>query len=517
MRMKVGVTLTFDELKQLYLNNRFDCAVSERYVTGMLSEANKKNDTILLGMSCYYQAELYYYKNMIPTSELLCNRALAYFKGDYIITEKILCNNLLGILSDIKGNTILALDCFLKALCLAENYNEKSLLSVVYNNLADMHMRVHNYEESIVLLQKSIEYLDEEQEFNRQRLFYAYLNLCYCYNGLNEIQQFERCMKETERLYHSNKNMCREKMHLFIMQTIMQCRKQNLAGVQQAFSNVFNNLQENLQIENIEHFLMAIPYWLAFDRDKEAELILESCSKVVEENDIMKIRSNYYAAKISLFLKIGRLDEAKELALKFVSISSYVDEEQRNLTAKSIIDRISLHEMQKRYNKAEKKAITDSLTKIYNRHAFKSILIPKFELCKQRSLEVAVVLLDIDNFKAYNDHYGHIEGDNCLKQVSRIIRDMTDDNIIAVRYGGDEFILLLCNISRLELSVKLKELQANVDSLHIKNEKSSTGYVTVTQGVCHAVPYEDENIYDFVLKADRSLYRGKQDRDCISF
>lgn len=151
-------------------------------------------------------------------------------------------------------------------------------------------------------------------------------------------------------------------------------------------------------------------------------------------------------------------------------------------------------------------AATDGLTGLTNRRAFDGFLLRQFECCD----EISVLLLDIDNFKSYNDTYGHQAGDRCLQAVAKVIGDATlNTSGLSARYGGEEFAVVLPDTGE-DSALKVAEaIRLNVRSLGIPNSVSSRGYITISVGVAARTEATlDESA--LVGQADTALYEAKR-------
>ncbi|PKH25376.1 GGDEF domain-containing protein [Enterobacterales bacterium CwR94] len=150
-------------------------------------------------------------------------------------------------------------------------------------------------------------------------------------------------------------------------------------------------------------------------------------------------------------------------------------------------------------------SMLDPLTGLYNRRGLENRME---HILTAYSGSHYVLLLDIDHFKAYNDNYGHAMGDQALARVSVAIRDAVRSRDIVVRYGGEEFLVLLTNVNP-EIARKLAErIRQSVLALeipHLFNDKVAT-HVTVSAGFA---PLENNHFSDAVANADRALYVAK--------
>jgi diguanylate cyclase (GGDEF)-like protein len=156
-------------------------------------------------------------------------------------------------------------------------------------------------------------------------------------------------------------------------------------------------------------------------------------------------------------------------------------------------------------------ATHDNLTGLFNRAAFFQHLERTLRQASREGVAVGIVLLDIDHFKLFNDRYGHLEGDGCLRAVAGAIRDEFRRPFDAAgRYGGEEFVGLWYDIQPQSLRSMGDQLRAGVQALRITHEDSPSGRVTASVGAVACRPREDENVRDLLERADRALYEAKE-------
>ena len=123
-----------------------------------------------------------------------------------------------------------------------------------------------------------------------------------------------------------------------------------------------------------------------------------------------------------------------------------------------------------------------------------------------------IVLIDIDNFKLYNDRYGHQAGDECLKKVARVLDDnLNRSHDFIARYGGEEFICILPNTNIEDAKVICEKLRVEIENLKISHEDSKTSnVVTISIGISCTIPNENIEMNDLIRKADNALYLSKK-------
>jgi len=153
----------------------------------------------------------------------------------------------------------------------------------------------------------------------------------------------------------------------------------------------------------------------------------------------------------------------------------------------------------------------DSLTSIPNRRALDAWLSNEWAIAQRQKHKVALIMLDIDYFKRYNDNYGHLMGDACLRRVAKVLSDSlhrTTD--FCARYGGEEFVVMLHDTELDGAEVVAQRLLEAIDVLRIPHEKSSVApYITISLGVASLQPHPDSLPQALVQLADQALYQAK--------
>ena len=155
--------------------------------------------------------------------------------------------------------------------------------------------------------------------------------------------------------------------------------------------------------------------------------------------------------------------------------------------------------------------LTDGLTGVSNRRAFDEALSNEWRRCGRAQVPIALIMVDIDCFKNYNDQYGHQAGDECLRQVSAAMRRAAarPQDVVA-RYGGEEFAVLLPHLDADDAEGVAKRLLEEIAQLGIEHSRSSAGpIVTVSMGIASLTPSERHEPGVLVKAADALLYEAK--------
>ena len=159
----------------------------------------------------------------------------------------------------------------------------------------------------------------------------------------------------------------------------------------------------------------------------------------------------------------------------------------------------------------EELAAQDGLTGLANRRHFDHYLAAQWQCCLLEKKSLALILIDVDFFKAYNDAYGHLLGDDCLKQVAAILKSMgrikTD---LVARYGGEEFVVVLPDTTQDGAEQLAQRIQQAIAEQNIPHRQSSVAaHVTLSMGLTSLVPSEAETMASMIQTADLALYQAK--------
>ena len=158
-------------------------------------------------------------------------------------------------------------------------------------------------------------------------------------------------------------------------------------------------------------------------------------------------------------------------------------------------------------------ATVDGLTGLYNHRYYVDFLKREWKRSIRKQTEMAVIFIDVDFFKDFNDTYGHQKGDDCLVKISHVLTGSAKrhGDLIA-RYGGEEFIMILNNIEPAEMEAFVKQINEDIEALKIKHNKSTVSrYVTVSVGCASMTPQKEEKSSILIKAADEALYQSKDD------
>lgn len=162
-------------------------------------------------------------------------------------------------------------------------------------------------------------------------------------------------------------------------------------------------------------------------------------------------------------------------------------------------------------------AARDGLTGLHNRRSFDATLTSELLRCRRESEPLSLLMIDIDHFKLFNDRFGHIGGDTCLKQIAEAIKGVLRQGDVAARYGGEEFAVILPSTSRTGAEAVAERVRSTVQLLVIDHPDAPRGIVTLSLGASTAHG-PDLMPGDVVAASDEALYASKRiGRNVVTF
>ena len=167
-------------------------------------------------------------------------------------------------------------------------------------------------------------------------------------------------------------------------------------------------------------------------------------------------------------------------------------------------------ELQEAYRALEALVVTDPLTRIANRRRFDQTLTNEWRRGMRDRLPMSLLLIDVDLFKSYNDTYGHLRGDSCLKQIAEAMQDVVSRPAdLVARYGGEEFAVILPQCDGNGASFVAEQVAQAVRRRRLEHAANPLGYLTISVGCATMVPSLGQHASTLIQRADEALYEAK--------
>ena len=486
----------------------------------LLKRAKEIDDINILGYSYYYLADAYYllstdYKKF--NTNLL--KAIEYLQISRDMEHLARCYNLLGIDALNHGNPELALDFFLTALKYSEEIEGvTSIPGMVKFNIGQIYYDNGDVRQALQYIRAAYKGIrkNKKDSLYLRNLLYCYCFQADCYIVLDKKDSVEKCIQGIEQLEQDPGASPELFQDLPVLDIKM--RGYHYLGEKTFYEKYADMLSYQLQndkfpLDSMEDIYTICRFFIKVGRLGEVKRIIKNSERSLNDLNIPNLRKGYAKLKIEFCDKMGD-DKEKARALQEFYDASLEQEKESIANYKFFMNiRNRLSSIEKENTLLLKQAETDPLTGLGNRYGLNKYADKAFEEAYSSQKSLAVEILDVDNFKHYNDTYGHQTGDICLKKISEIIGRVCSlyNNIHAFRYGGDEFVLVYEGMTDEEVMVCATSLRDQVASLKILDENGKTvGDVTISQGIRNSVPSETNKLWDYMYAADNALYEVKE-------
>ena len=409
-----------------------------------------------------------------------------------------------------------------------------------YEYLGNMYFIMEDFEAAVKYYNKAVNIPLKNQVNNALSKYGSYINRSESYILLKNYEKAKECSLETEKIipYLPANIAVGVKVFRYKNLLLLESRKSNFKKAEEYYNLCLEYLKEDkgsaflnssmyVEIAHCEMLYLQGKYNEAIEKlnlllkkDLEEEWGFDTSIYLMllklyrETNQIEK----YFETGKSLYNSEKEFnDNLKKDYIEFIKNSYTLDQmkKQEQISKIKIIALggfaflavISIFMGAAQIKKLNKKNFTDALTHIYNRK-YMDYLAKK---SLKEPINAAVVMIDIDYFKNYNDYYGHPAGDIVIKKTADILRKSITKNDILIRYGGEEFLLVLKNADKDIFTDIYINIVKNLEKENIVHEKSPiSDKITLSFGVCFAYFEKTLDLEKSIKLADKALYISKE-------
>ena len=474
----------------------------------------------LTGLGLYYLAECYWQKGEYENTMQCLTESVGCLENARMYELLAKAHNMMGAVSDRKNNRMVALSSYYKCLQYAEKYHFYYIQGMAESNIAYTLVRMRLRQEAIQHYRIAITCYDKSEK--TYQLNYNRIN-CMIECGCCHMYLGE--MKEALQLWHQIEQILREAPESYYSKITLEMYRipcELLKGHEEEALKLASDLLEQLSdrdvFEEIMDELVILAGILAILPDGK---YLEKLIRIIDEKHIEEyynIFLDMYPFKSEFLQKRGLTREYIDYTRQYFDLYEKYQQENREALINVIelqnrLKNVTLDwaNMKASNRELESLAMHDELTGLANRTFLHEYFTGSFEHAYEEHELMGVELMDIDFFKEYNDHYGHLAGDQCLKAIAGVLRkQQVPGKIFCARYGGDEFLILYTGMTAEKIRRVSEDILREVRKLKIPHECSNcSNYVSVSQGVFARIPAGNNREWDFTSRADDLLYKAK--------
>jgi len=451
--------------------------------------------------------------------------------------------NLLGVVYFYYAMFEQALEHFLRALQLLNESDDHITMSRLYNNMGEVYREVENYDEALLNYRKALDLCE---------VYHYTLNSAIILENMGEVcfrrgdydQSFDYYEKSHEILKDSQDATALSelenrigKIHM-IRKSYDKARAcfagalERLESLDNKFFSIdvlinFAELERQFNESLFVYYLSrAIQYGEAINARKKLSQVFQLLADYYEGRRDFEYALDYYkrfhrmeqliettviAHKLEIIkIELNKLTSGHEME-KVIKLNEQLEQ---NITHQGKM----LETLEMTNKRLNAQVIHDELTAIPNRRGIQEILTEEWFDYEQGPFYVGLMMMDIDRFKNYNDFHGHLQGDDCLRQIAKVLSDAFGSHKGVVgRFGGEEFTCFAKACDLEELIHLGESFRASVESLGLSYEwQNEVHKVTISVGICSGYNTDFESIQELYGLSDRELYRAKSlGRNCV--
>ena len=518
-----------EEIKLLIREGEFLSLERKRGAIQVLNELRKKgvelNDNVLQGFAYYHISTWYYEKGeYVKFFENLKEAIYHLLRTD---ERELLarCYNMFGVYAQYNDMFDVAYGSYMNAKQFIGD-EDSPVRGIIMGNLSNLYYEMGDHKQAAIYMKQSRKLINKGKG---DLLYHRNMLIAYSTEGLNciasgDIEGAEKACKNADKIYkEANKNILQ---YVAVSYRFFKARLALVKKDKKAAEEEIDKIVES--VKNDESFEYNFEY--ISDTNSFCKEIMYKKYKKIISKIINSIESGIDAAntgyarrlicetKADYYKLIGDDKKLLEALKEQHDIWLCQKEEKKRIYIYSLelVKLINdLHEEESR-ERSENESLqiqvaTDPLTNIPNRYALDIELGNRFEDAYAKKKCLGIEILDVNDFKAFNDDYGHQVGDICLEAIGDILRTLgAKYHFYYARYGGDEFMIIYDDFKDSEIIKITKEIDKAIKNKEIrKTDKIIKHAMSVSQGVCNDVPKMKSKVWDYLTISDDALYEAK--------
>ena len=462
-----------------------------------------------------YLADAYHSMGLLTRAMEQYHTAMELIEKNNFEKLSLTLYNLAGViyigLDDEQG----ALDCFFKEVEIAEQMEDYMMCSAALANIAYVYRGAGAFRKAERTLKRAHEMaLSAEENDTNIEFTEDFYNMLRAGLALEEgkPEKALKCLGNVGEQRQQSLDMTLMYASCYAKTGKKQAALKGIDSSLDAVEDIRN------RFERLSHYFDILDVLLELEEYEKAEKFVRKAEGLLSEMENTGKWSRLMDYEIRIYTALGdarKLDRAYQL---FFEYNMKFKEASKKAVVKRLRKRIELQEeankrvdMEAWQNVLYKRSEYDELTGVLNRRGIRKYMTQAFSDAKKTGSKFAVLIVDVDFFKEFNDTYGHVAGDECLKQIANVLKKAVPGSGLAGRYGGDEFLLTIGGSQTMSVMEVAMEIKASLEELGIVNKNSTVSkYVTVTIGGINVIPAQDHDFSRYVEEADKVLYGLKK-------
>lgn len=510
-------------LEEVYETYKGNPSRQIRELKKFITEGKKTGNTDLLGAAYFYTGYIYYElddRDGVFTNAL---KAVAMLKNSENVSLIVRSYVMLGYGYGRQENYQMELDCYDKAYVLAKKHRIKGEVShTLLNDLSNCYHQMGDCKTAIRLMNEAVSKLKTMSPDDFDTLAMYTINLSTYYRDNNEPKKAREVLEEMGKWIGKvgfNGFVCDYYLRIARLAYILKDSKSGKKYIDRSFEFVPDNMFPHPLYDDLRQ----ISHILVESKDKKrAGKILELMKVYAQKNPGTLEQLIAYRTMAEYYAEFGEEKHALEYYSKLDSLyETRLNEFQKiqlNVHNKMKVADGEVLKLNRKIEESEERATKEPLTKLLNRATLLRVASDFIDIAARKKEKVGAIFIDIDFFKECNDTYGHVKGDEILKEVAGACQREETPFIRFARYGGDEFFGITHGLDDKEVTDIASRICERIRKADIPNEKNPNGHrVTLSVGVANVrISGQTDTIIEIANYADKAVYYSKNaGKNCI--
>ncbi|WP_312101660.1 GGDEF domain-containing protein [Lachnoclostridium sp.] len=358
--------------------------------------------------------------------------------------------------------------------------------------------------------------VDNSTPYRADLISWETIEIAFAHSYINQTK-LSREFLERESVQKSIENK-KIQHHLLLLEGVLAYKEDKPALFVSKIQTLLElPLNPSTILRDFNEFILLFRYSIALEEYEISLKILDILTSIATQSNRIDSQCQLAECKVLYYKSTNDIISYKNTFLELISLTNLKEKEYKKMKEKNIyLKDIIFHQYEqkvktnKRIANLKEIAEIDSLTKLPNRYRINQYGPSQFLKARKGQKNLGVLMLDIDNFKLYNDQFGHLIGDKYLSLLGKVLRKHSD-NAFAARLSGDEFLVIFYDQTNEQIKEYCKTISSelkNCDQIII--DDLPFGTLTISQGVVNEIPDYDMTWEDYVRRADYALYKGKR-------
>lgn len=489
---------------------------------GRLMETAVESDSnVLIGIAYYHLAQYCLSEGAKNDSKMNLLGCLNYLHGKGPFEYIARAYYLMGEIEKSQNNMVTAVEYYENGISCCDENDQPEIKAILLNGVGSCYYELEQTNEAFRYYQRAMKIyqkLKKTQNIEkRENAITSLIGMAECKLQLEQIEEAQKWKEKLVNLLENEKEIHWSKSEIFLFYSLFYWKMGDCEKAEKYIDKADHEIEKECYKGKHDRVVKYIRLLIKINDYDRLEKSLAQLFPYVEKSEDCDLKMYFLCTSMQYVSAKMQEEELRRCADQYFRLLAEDVQDKGSSVIRNLEARKQLRQLQEKQQELKvmnqqllNNSLHDALTGLPNRGYLNEHSEKIFDRAYSKECACGICLLDIDFFKQLNDRYGHLEGDRCLKMIGSTLAELRNSRVFCARYGGDEFTIVIYNLSQQEIEDMLENLQSKIKKLHIPNKDSEVEpYVTISMGCFTAIPTKGDKLWDYFSRADAALYRAK--------